>query len=180
MKLYQRLNLINKLNEISQKRRDLTLDTCLDVFRKEEKLEEGNDWYCRVCKDHVLPVTKVDLYSASQYLIIVLKRFKGGQESGLSKMLRGGLRKNDTLVYFGIDKIDLSQYIQDEKQVSKSYRLIAVSQHYGSLGGGHYTAVCENNGKWFNFNDSNCTEINPREVCSSAAYVLILKRIDDE
>ena len=35
------------------------------------------------------------------------------------------------------------------------YDLYAVSNHYGGLGGGHYTAYGKNNGKWYEFNDSS-------------------------
>lgn len=35
------------------------------------------------------------------------------------------------------------------------YELYAVSNHYGGLGGGHYTAYGKNNGRWFEFNDSS-------------------------
>lgn len=37
------------------------------------------------------------------------------------------------------------------------YDLFAVSNHYGGLGGGHYTATCKNykNSLWYDFNDSN-------------------------
>jgi ubiquitin C-terminal hydrolase len=43
----------------------------------------------------------------------------------------------------------------------------------GSLGGGHYTASCEvGGGKWFTFNDENCSgEDGPPRV-SKHAYVL--------
>jgi len=37
------------------------------------------------------------------------------------------------------------------------YDLIGVSNHFGSLNGGHYTANCKNpeSGKWYNYNDSS-------------------------
>lgn len=49
----------------------------------------------------------------------------------------------------------LGVYVEPKeyKPVSASeepiYELYAVSNHYGGLGGGHYTAYAKNNGKWF-------------------------------
>ena len=41
--------------------------------------------------------------------------------------------------------------VDNEKHVE--YDLYAVSNHYGGLGGGHYTAYAKNGNKWFEFND---------------------------
>lgn len=46
------------------------------------------------------------------------------------------------------------------------YDLVAVSQHHGGLGGGHYTAVARSSvdGKWYNFDDSHVSEV-PLFIC---------------
>ena len=57
------------------------------------------------------------------------------------------------------------------------YDLFAVSEHYGSTGGGHYTAICRNvDGNWYNYNDSSVSLASPKNVVSSAAYVLFYRR----
>lgn len=59
------------------------------------------------------------------------------------------------------------------------YDLYAVSNHYGSLNGGHYTACVKNQftGKWYNMNDSSCSEMsNENEAVTSAAYLLFYRR----
>ena len=59
--------------------------------------------------------------------------------------------------------------------------MYAVSNHYGSLAFGHYTAFCKNpkNGLWYDFNDSSVNELNgPQDVCTGNAYVLYYKRKD--
>ena len=58
------------------------------------------------------------------------------------------------------------------------YELYAVSNHYGGLGGGHYTAYAKNNGKWHEFNDSSVRSCSESSVCSSGAYILFYKRKD--
>lgn len=41
------------------------------------------------------------------------------------------------------------------------YDLFAISNHYGNLNGGHYTAYAKNyiDGQWHDFNDSNIQPI---------------------
>jgi len=60
------------------------------------------------------------------------------------------------------------------------YDLYGVSNHYGSLNGGHYTAYVKNiiNGKWYNMNDSSCSEARSSDVVSSAAYLLFYRLRD--
>ena len=59
------------------------------------------------------------------------------------------------------------------------YDLYAVSNHYGSLNGGHYTACVKNQitGKWYNMNDSSCSEMqDSSEAVTNAAYLLFYKK----
>lgn len=61
------------------------------------------------------------------------------------------------------------------------YDLYAVSNHYGSLAFGHYTAYAKNHetGQWFDFNDSSVNALgSSSEAVSSAAYVLYYIRKD--
>ena len=41
------------------------------------------------------------------------------------------------------------------------YDLYAVSNHYGTMNGGHYTAMCQNavNKMWYEFDDSQVTKL---------------------
>ena len=60
-----------------------------------------------------------------------------------------------------------------------------MSNHYGSLNGGHYTAFCQNPiaKKWFEFDDTHVTKVSPRNnldeieraVVGKAAYVLFYR-----
>lgn len=61
---------------------------------------------------------------------------------------------------------------------STRYELYAVSNHYGGMGGGHYTAYAKNNDVWYDFNDSSVHKVKSSEVVSSAAYMLFYRRID--
>ena len=53
------------------------------------------------------------------------------------------------------------------------YDLQAVSNHYGSTGGGHYTAYARNDRGWYKFDDSHTAPAEQKAVVTPAAYVLI-------
>lgn len=54
-----------------------------------------------------------------------------------------------------------------------------MDNHYGGLGGGHYTAYAYNSvlNKWIDYNDSN-TRTTSNNVVSEAAYLLFYRRRD--
>lgn len=58
------------------------------------------------------------------------------------------------------------------------YDLFAVSNHFGSLGGGHYTAYGFNSKSraWYSFDDSFVREASPEDCVSKSAYVLFYQR----
>lgn len=60
------------------------------------------------------------------------------------------------------------------------YDLYAVTNHFGGLGGGHYTAFAKNkfDNQWYNFDDSNVSVVsNPEQaIITTAAYVLFYKK----
>lgn len=68
---------------------------------------------------------------------------------------------------------------EEEEEESLIYDLFAVDNHFGGLGGGHYTAFAKNeeDGKWHNYDDSHVSEVcSPEKVKSSAAYLLFYRR----
>lgn len=61
------------------------------------------------------------------------------------------------------------------------YDLIAISNHSGGLGSGHYTAKALNNNRWCDFNDSIAfasMDILPESFTSREAYILYYRRRD--
>ena len=149
----------------------MTLIKCLKKFCKEEQLQEGDEWYCPKCKEHVLAKKKMDLFYLPKILIICFKRF-----------VKDSYRweKNEDEVEFPINNLDLKDFVIGPDKNHSKYDLFAISQHYGSTGFGHYTAVCRNyDGKWYSYDDSNCSETSETETQSSAAYVLFYRRQTD-
>lgn len=54
----------------------------------------------------------------------------------------------------------------------------AVDNHFGGMGGGHYTAFCKNkvDNQWYNYDDSRVSPATERAVESRAAYLLFYRR----
>lgn len=60
------------------------------------------------------------------------------------------------------------------------YDLYAVTNHFGSLHGGHYTAYAKNHvdGEWYLFDDGSARKVGEDEIVTAAAYVLFYERRD--
>ena len=54
---------------------DLSVDSSLRLFLKEEKLGEDNTWFCPQCKEDRQAFKKFDLWRLPEVVIIHLKRF---------------------------------------------------------------------------------------------------------
>lgn len=69
--------------------------------------------------------------------------------------------------------------LQGKTSGNCKYNLFAVSNHFGNLEGGHYTAYCKNvfDHKWYDFNDSTVTRTNG-PICTKESYVLLYSSLD--
>lgn len=150
----------------------VSLYRCLEAFLKEEPLGPDDMWYCPGCKTHRQASKKLDLWRLPEILVIHLKRFS------YSRFMKNKL---ETYVDFPVDNLDLSTYITHKNgMVSNRYMLYAVSNHYGSMGGGHYTAFVHHGGdQWYDFDDSHVSPIPEDKIKTSAAYVLFYRRVVD-
>ncbi|KAL6559087.1 hypothetical protein OROHE_006456 [Orobanche hederae] len=126
--------------------------------------------YCPNCKGHRQASKKLDLWRLPEILVIHLKRFS---------YTRFFKNKLETFVDFPIDEFDLSNFVTQKKiNVCHRYMLYAVSNHYGGLGGGHYTAFAKHRlDRWYEFDDSNVFPVKEEQLKTQAAYVLFYKRI---
>jgi len=145
------------------------LEDCVRLFTQEETLSKEDPWYCSQCKDFVQANKKFDLWKLPSILIVHMKRFS------FTKLWRDKL---DTFVDFPLEALDLSPFCSNPDELNALYDLYAISNHYGGMGGGHYTAYCKNleNGKWYHHDDSRVSPISDRELKSSSAYVLFYRR----
>lgn len=92
--------------------------------------------YCPKCKEHRQASKKLDLWRLPEILVVHLKRFS------YSRYMKNKL---DTFVNFPVHNLDLTKYVKQRTNASESpiYELYAISNHYGGLGGGHYSAYAK-------------------------------------
>lgn len=138
--------MVRKRQRQMRQKNGITLDDCLDEFEKEEILSEQDTWYCPRCKEHRRASKKFELWKSPDILVVHLKRFSS---SGFRR------DKLDVLVDFPVEGLDLTQRIIDKEDGKQGiYDLIGVDNHYGGLGGGHYTAFAKSfmDGDWYEYN----------------------------
>lgn len=129
-------------------------------------------WKCPKCKEYRDATKKIDIWKLPPLLVIHLKRFK---YHGLWR------DKITTNVDYPIDNLNLDKYIlgNDSKSKQNNYNLYAISNHSGTLDGGHYTAMCRHfeHDRWFKFDDTDVKEINSTSSLKSPlSYILFYSR----
>ena len=133
--------------------KNITLDHCFQYFTDEECLDEGNEWFCNKCRRRVTASKQIELFYLPRIMCICLTRF-------LKKGRFYDYTKNDTFVEFPLNNLNMEKYTCCPDRKFFKYDLFAVSQHYGGMGGGHYTAVCKNiDGNWYEYDDKYYTPI---------------------
>eukprot|EP00644_Phytophthora_capsici_P001335 jgi/Phyca11/533060/estExt2_fgenesh1_pg.C_PHYCAscaffold_100047 len=156
----------------------ISLDDCFRNFVKPETLDQANLWYCSKCQEHRQARKTMEMWRLPDVLVLSLKRFEYRNE-----ILRDKL---DVFVDFPLESLDMSPYCLEKTDDKDhlSYDLFAVSNHYGSMGFGHYTAFAKSwkdgDGEmypgWYSFDDSLVSPAMPSQVKSNAAYILFYKR----
>lgn len=154
-----------KSRSIVKKKGRLDLKYCLDISTLPEKLDENNKWYCTNCKDHVCATKQMQIYKLPKILLIHLLRFK---KKGFFT------EKITTPVDFPTENFEMSS-ISESNVI---YDLFAISNHFGGMGGGHYTAYIKkhNSSNWYEMDDSRVSSVSESQIGSSSAYVLFYKR----
>ncbi|XP_050395698.1 ubiquitin carboxyl-terminal hydrolase 8 [Patella vulgata] len=140
-----------------------SLKDCIEKFLKPEMMTGSSRYKCTACKVPRDAVKRIQLFKLPPILLIGLNRFVS---DGM------WMQKKTTYVDFGINDITFNDCVIGPRP--KSYNLYAVSNHYGTMEGGHYTAYCRNPSlrKWFKFDDHEVYEISLSDVKSSAGYLL--------
>ncbi|KAK4839305.1 hypothetical protein QYF36_020867 [Acer negundo] len=174
--LLENLPEVFKYGPVTKKARSepLSLYTCLEAFLREEPLVPEDMWYCPQCKERRQASKKLDLWRLPEVLVIHLKRFS------YSRSMK---HKLETFVNFPVHDFDLTNYVANKNSSQRQlYELYALTNHYGGMGSGHYTAYIKllDENRWYNFDDSHISPINEEEVKSAAAYVLFYRRVKSD
>lgn len=151
------------------------INDCLKLFCREEFLTGPNMWYCTKCKKRVVATKKFDLWMLPPVLIVHLKRFKFAEFGSRSKI--------NTVIKYPLANWDLSNFIRGKRKEDNLYDLFAISNHYGNLGSGHYTAQALNriDNEWYTFDDSKTRRLDKEKIerGSKSAYCLFYNRSYD-
>lgn len=152
---------------IPQNNKAPTLYDCFDLFVEGETLEGDNAWFNSETKKMENARKKISFWSFPKVLIIDFKRFNSRNQ------------KNQILIDFPLDNLNLSKYVIGYKKSIYNYELYAVCNHSGGVLGGHYTAYIKNaNGKWYHFNDTSVQEVPLlSSIISPKAYCLFYRRL---
>ncbi|XP_065355307.1 ubiquitin carboxyl-terminal hydrolase 8 isoform X1 [Calliphora vicina] len=150
------------------------LSQCLDMYFSGERI---HGWNCPGCKQKREAIKKLNISKLPPVLVIHLKRFYADTDS-----ITPSYKKKQNYLRFPLENLDTSPYItisESRRNTTKSYELYAVSNHYGSMESGHYTAFCKSGtyGRWFKYDDQVVTPLDASNVVSSAAYILFYTRL---
>lgn len=141
----------------------VTLERCFNEFLAGEMLTSSDMWKCTTCNAPKEAHKKLRVHTFPKLLFLQLKRF---ESEGQFR------RKIETHVEFPYDTpLDLRDY-----GAPGLYDLGGVVKHSGTLGFGHYVAVCKVKGEWHEFNDSTVRKVPATRlketICCPEAYLL--------
>lgn len=167
-----------------------TVTDCLQMYLKPERMSGDTAFECATCKQKRDADKKIVICKLPKILLIHLKRFVKVFFISLLFHLSNififmcrfsyeGLwrQKLQTFVEFPIEDLNLKHhrsYTSNEANQQSRYNLYGVINHYGTLEGGHYTAVSKNpqKQKWYKYDDQEVTPITQADVKTQAAYIL--------
>ena len=151
---------------IPQNNKCPSLLDCFELYVEGETLEGENAWFNDETNEKVNIKKRIQFWSFPNILAIDFKRFNSRNQ------------KNQILISFPLDNLDLSKYVIGYKKNSYIYELYGVCNHSGGVLGGHYTAYVKNaNGKWYHFNDTSVSEVGLEDsIISPKAYCLFYRK----
>tara|TARA_B110001450_G_scaffold161690_2_gene150689 strand:+ start:343 stop:1374 length:1032 start_codon:yes stop_codon:yes gene_type:complete len=112
-----------------------------------------------------LATKQIVFWNLPNILIITLKRFNNNNE------------KNNGMIDFPIENLDLSEYVVGYNKNSYKYDLFGICNHSGGVSGGHYTSFVKNaNGSWYHFNDTSVNKLKESSLKTNMAYCFFYRK----
>jgi ubiquitin carboxyl-terminal hydrolase 8 len=141
---------------------------CIEYYVQGEKLEGENAWFNEKTNAKQNVQKKISYWSLPTILVIDLKRFNPVNPSN----------KDQRLVSFPLENLDLSPFVIGYKKEQYKYDLFGIANHQGTAMGGHYFSYVKTaNEKWYQFNDTNVSEIaDTTRLVSPMAYCLFYRK----
>ena len=151
---------------IPEESNNCSLLDCLDIYTKVEILDGENMYQNDKTGKKEIANKQLLFWSLPEIFIMTLKRFSNS------------VNKNQMLVSFPLDTLDMSPYVVGYDKYSYVYELYGICNHSGGVFGGHYTAFIKNaNGKWYHFNDASVEEVlNLDSLISPKAYCFFYRK----
>ena len=147
---------------IPQNKKILSLLDCMNLYIEGEIIE---DVFVETTQSKETVQKKIQFWSFPQILVIVFKRFNSRNQ------------KNQILIDFPVENLDLSKYSVGYSQTTFKYDLYGICNHSGSVFGGHYTSFIKNaNGNWYHFNDTNVNRVLETDIITPKAYCLFYRK----
>eukprot|EP00939_MAST-03C_sp_MAST-3C-sp1_P001388 g1388.t1 len=170
---------------------------CLRAFVKVEQLNSSEAPYCPNCKTSCAAQKHFTIFRLPKVLVLHMKRFSDIPGGRIRRR-----RKLNVNISCPMHNLDMSPFCAPtspcvesgaesdrneaasrlETNAETRYNLVAVSNHIGSIHGGHYTADCSNSTKmkWYHFDDSRVSEISDEgaKLNERTAYILFYARSD--
>ncbi|XP_067639376.1 ubiquitin carboxyl-terminal hydrolase Usp2 isoform X4 [Eurosta solidaginis] len=145
------------------------LESCLDLFIREEVLDGDEMPTCSKCRQRRRCTKSFSIQRFPKYLVIHLKRFSETRWSKLSNIVEFPTSERE---------LNMGPY-GSNPNMNIYYSLYAISNHMGSTAGGHYVALCKHpvSRKWHEFNDNIVSDtLSENNLVSSSAYILFYER----
>ena len=139
---------------------------CFDLYVKNEILDSDNKVLNEKTGNKENMSKNILFWNFPSILVIDIKRFNSLN------------RKNQILVDFPLENLNLSNYVVGYNKDSYIYDLYGVCNHSGSVLGGHYTSFVKNaNGKWYHFNDTGVSEVTlEKQIVTPKAYCFFYRK----
>jgi ubiquitin C-terminal hydrolase len=143
-----------------------TLIDCFDLYVQGELLDGDNCVTYEKTGEKVPAKKKILFWNFPDVLVIDIKRFNASN------------RKNQIMVDFPLENLNLSNYVIGYNKDSYIYDLYGVCNHSGSVMGGHYTSFVKNaNGKWYHYNDTSVSEVSiDKQIITPKAYCFFYRK----
>lgn len=158
------------------------LERCLRAFTEREELDAV--YRCDGCGGDTRRLKALRVYTPPRTLVLHLKRFSHRGSGGGASLGRraqfAAMRKDSTEVIVPA-RLNLEPFCNPAGlracRQRAEYKLIAVSEHVGGMGGGHYTACVREplHRSWLHCNDASVSNAARPDGRSSSAYVLFYR-----
>lgn len=144
---------------------------CFDLYIEGEIMDGDNGITIEGSNEKVSAKKSLIFWSLPDILVIDIKRFN-------TLNAFNTIKKNQIMIDFPLDNLDLSKYVIGYDNTSYVYDLYGVCNHSGSVLGGHYTSFVKNaNGKWYHYNDTNVSEVKiDEQIKTPKAYCFFYRK----